>query len=138
MAHYWIDSNYILLYKKIIKKFTAMKTTIFAIIGGLMLLFATNVEAKKPDVKESNISNYIKNVVSYPSFAEDSKIEGVVNVAIELNEANELQVLQVWGTNPDLVKYVERRVKKMAKKHGPFSDLKDETKLVRVKFNLES
>lgn len=116
-----------------------MKTKIFAIMASILLLSLSTVEAKSTkEKKEKSYSNYIENVMPYPDFAQDQKIEGIVNVLVELDENNELQISQIWGSDTRLVKYVETRVKKFAKKHGPFNDLRDDSKLLKIKFNLIS
>lgn len=106
-------------------------------MAGLLLLSLSAVEARSIDVKkEKSYSNYIEKAMRYPDFAQDEKIEGTVNVLVELNENNELQIAQIWGSDKRLVKYVESRLKRFAKKHGPFNDLNDESKLISIKFNL--
>lgn len=116
-----------------------MKTKIFAIMASILLLSLSIVEARSTkEKKEKSYSNYIENVMPYPDFAQDQKIEGTVNVLVELDENNELQISQIWGSDIRLVKYVENRVKKFAKKHGPFYDLSNDSKLLKIKFNLIS
>ncbi|PKP47103.1 MAG: hypothetical protein CVT95_06085 [Bacteroidetes bacterium HGW-Bacteroidetes-12] len=108
-------------------------------MAGLLILSLSAVEARSTDVKKGkSYSNYIEKVMRYPDFAQDEKIEGTVNVLVELNENNELQIAQIWGSDTRLVKYVESRLKRFAKKHGSFNDLDDESKLISIKFNLIS
>ena len=116
-----------------------MKTKIFALMAGILFLSLSSVEAKSPkEVSGQEFSKYIENSITYPDFAVDIKLQGTVNVVLELNEQNELQIAQIWGSDSRLVKYVERRIKRAAKKQGPVNDLSDEAKLVRIKFNLVS
>ena len=116
-----------------------MKTKLFALTVGILLLAFSATEAKNPDVKSENCySKYLEKEMSYPEYAMEQKIEGTVKVLVELDENKELKIAEIWGSDDGLVKYVERRVKKMAKKHGPFNNLTDNTKLICIKFELKS
>lgn len=116
-----------------------MKTKILVLMAGFLFLAFSSVEAKSPkEVSVNEFSKYIENSISYPDFAVEDKLQGTVNVVLELNDANELQIAQIWGSDSRLVKYVERRIKRAAKKQGPINDLSEEAKLVRIKFNLVS
>lgn len=116
-----------------------MKTKLFALMAGILFLSFSAV-AKSPDVKSAKsarcYASYLECAINYPEFAQEQKIEGTVNVLVELDENNELKIAEIWGSDSGLVKYVERKVKRMAKKHGPFNDLSEDSKLIRVKFQL--
>jgi outer membrane biosynthesis protein TonB len=116
-----------------------MKTRIFAIMAGVLMLSFTSVQASNADEKKvTGISNYIENTVSYPVFAKVEGIKGTVNVLVKFDEKGDLQISQIWGSNKRLVSHVERQIKKLSKKEGTFKDFKNEKKLVRIKFNLAS
>ncbi len=112
-----------------------MKTKIFALTICLFLMVGSAVAKQHEKKNARSITSYIENSIWYPTFANDQHLEGVVNLLVELNENKELEIAQIWGSDPRLVKYVERRVKKLAKRHGTF-DVQEEAKFIRIKFNL--
>ncbi|MDX9771371.1 MAG: hypothetical protein RBT19_13505 [Tenuifilaceae bacterium] len=114
-----------------------MKTKMYAIIAGVMLLSFGTAEAKPADEKkEATISNFIENAVKYPQFAQEQKVEGVVNLVIEKNENQKLVIRQIWGSDPRLVKHVERQIKRNALKTAEYSKEDIGPRFVRIKFNL--
>lgn len=114
-----------------------MKTKMFAIIAGLVLLSFTNVDAKPADEKkEASVSTFIKKAVKYPNFAEEQKVEGIVNLVVITNEKQELEIQQIWGSDPKLVEHVVNEFERNAKKSRSIAKSQSEPQFVRIKFNL--
>ncbi len=114
-----------------------MKTKMLTIITGVMLMLFNAAEASPTNKKkEVRISNFIENAVNYPNFAKSQGVEGVVNVVVEKNSNQEIQILQIWGSDPRLVKHVENKIKSKSKNAKWLGHINGEPRFVRIRFNL--
>lgn len=114
-----------------------MKTKMFAIILGMLLLSISSLQAKpKEEKKSSSVTEIIQKTINYPGFAQEQEIEGVVNMVVETNEKQEIKILQIWGSDQQLVKHVENKIAEQAVEKPQISDAKEGPKFVRIKFNI--
>jgi hypothetical protein len=112
-----------------------MKTKIFALMACMVLVAGTVFANPTKKKATSQVATQIEKCIGYPAFANENNLEGVVNLVVKLNDANELEISKIWGSDEGLVNYVEKKVTKMAMKHGAFDGSK-ESKLIRVTFSL--
>ena len=85
-----------------------MKTKILVLAGLLLLASASAVLAKGRNRESSGLSELVKKEISYPGFARELKLTGVVDIF--LVEGENGPELLTTGTEPRLCQYVEKRV----------------------------
>ena len=85
-----------------------MKTKILVLAGLLLLASASAVLAKARNRESSGLSELVKKEISYPCFARELKLTGVVDIF--LVEGENGPELLTTGTELRLCQYVEKRV----------------------------
>jgi len=85
-----------------------MKTKILVLASLLLAASASGALAKGKGREASGLSELVKKEISYPGFAIEKKLTGVVDVY--LVEGENGPELVTTGTEPELRLYVEKRV----------------------------
>jgi hypothetical protein len=85
-----------------------MKTKVLLLAGLLLLASVSTVLAKGKNRESSGLSELVKKEISYPGFARELKLTGVVDIF--LIEGENGPELLTTGTEPKLLLYVEKRV----------------------------
>jgi hypothetical protein len=113
-----------------------MKTKIILTLSCILILAAQSVDAKNLIEKSGvDYTNLVESSISYPSFAQELGIEGVVKVLLSRNDADEILVANVWGSNPRLVDHVKTSLNKQLKQNGSVAGPQKE-KVITIRFNL--
>lgn len=98
----------------IIKKTRTMKATMVTTISLMLFLIATStkVNAGNTNLPE-NIDEILKKEISYPDFAKQQKLEGIVLVNFSVNSDGTISVNLTNESNASLRDYVVEKLKKM-------------------------
>lgn len=106
-----------------------MKKVILLFAVTLSFVAFVNASTLPNDVKQE-----ILNRIEYPSFAQENMIEGEVWMKVSLKDNDQVQIIEISSTNPELKKYVQKELSKMTLKNTSI-DAQD-TYLMKVKFEL--
>ena len=108
-----------------------MKTKIILIVGLILLTVAITgkVSAKSIDPKE--IDKILKKEISYPDFAKQQKLEGIVMVNFSVNTDGTISVNTTNQSDASLKDYVVAKLRKL--RIFPLND--NSVKTYSVKFN---
>ena len=87
-----------------------MKTVILTLV--FTAIVAVNSFASSINPK-SNIKDVLNKEITYPEFAKEQKLEGVVMVSFSINESGLINIDLTNASNEDLKKYVIEKLKKL-------------------------
>lgn len=104
-----IESNKEVLTLKLKK----MKTTIIAIISIVLLSVAVRGNANANSITPGNLEKMIGKQISYPDFAKQQKLEGVVLVDFSVNPDGTISVNEANASNASLLDYVVAKLKQL-------------------------
>ncbi len=90
-----------------------MKTTIIAIISIVLLSVAVGGKANANSITPGNIEKMIGKQISYPDFAKQQKLEGVVLVDFSVNPDGTISVNEANASNTSLLDYVVAKLKQL-------------------------
>ncbi|MGD0710063.1 MAG: energy transducer TonB [Bacteroidales bacterium] len=90
-----------------------MKTTIIAIISIVLLSIAVSGKANANSITPGNLEKLIGKQISYPDFAKQQKLEGVVLVDFSVNPDGTITVNQTNASNASLKDYVVAKLKQL-------------------------
>ena len=96
-----------------ILKLKKMKTTIIAIISIVLLSVAVSGKANANSITPGNLEKMIGKQISYPDFAKQQKLEGVVLVDFSVNADGTISVNEANASNASLLDYVVAKLKQL-------------------------
>lgn len=88
-----------------------MKTKVLVLLSLLLVVAASGALAKGRNSESSGLSELVKKEISYPGFARELKLTGVVDIYLLKGEDGPRLV--TTGSEPQLRLYVEKRVSAM-------------------------
>lgn len=80
-------------------------------VAGVSAVSAKKLPAVKAAPVPSNLKTEITKHINYPEFAEENGIEGDVWMKVTVDLNNQVRVVDLSATNPDLGKYVKEELK---------------------------
>jgi len=91
------------------KKFVSI--VMFVVVGCLMTASAGNDNENNLSVNEAKVKSTIMKEMTYPNFASEQKIEGVVYVSFEFNKDGKMTIIKTNSASPALENYVVEKLK---------------------------
>ena len=112
-----------------------MKTSI-KFISCILLLTTLSITSLRAESNKANFLNKIlQKVITYPEFAKEQNLEGVVLVSLNLNNDGSISINLTNESNANLKDYVISKLKKL--KILPSNELVENTYLVKFEFKLK-
>jgi len=102
------NNNKILTFKKI-----KMKTTIITIVSLVLLTIGGSCNVNANSINPGNVEKLVGKEISYPDFAKQQKLEGVVLVDFSVNPDGTISVNQANASNASLLDYVVAKLKQL-------------------------
>ena len=99
--------------KVLILKFKKMKTTIITIVSIAMITIAGSGKVNAKSINPGNVEKLVSKEISYPDFAKQQKLEGVVLVDFSVNPDGTISVNGANASNASLLDYVVAKLKQL-------------------------
>ena len=112
-----------------------MKTTIITILCLVIITITGNGKANANSIIPGNVEKLIGKEISYPDFAKQQKLEGMVLVDFSVNPDGTISVNQTNASNASLLDYVVTKLKQL--NIIPLKDNINKTYAVRFDFKCE-
>ncbi len=72
--------------------------------------------------KSTQIQQYINKAITYPDFAKSNGLQGFVLVQYEINQAGNIKIDAINGSNKQLISYVQRQLSSLNVPMGAIRD----------------
>jgi TonB family protein len=112
-----------------------MKTTIITIISLMLLTVAGSNKVNANSINPGSINKLLQKEISYPDFAKQQKLEGIVLVNFSVNTDGTISVNLTNASDASLKDYVVSKLKQL--KILPTKDNVDKTYNVKFDFKFE-